>query len=217
MIRLERVLQEVASANTALGVTACGNGGTPAANYGNTCIGNDAGRNIQGSSSSNTIIGSGAGRNIQGSSTVIIGAGAAGNNGTNTPGQATPSNSVIIGVNAGNYVNGGNNTIIGPSAESAAGNVAVQDVAIGVNAAKSSTGGYNRVVIGYNAAQTTLTNGHDDIIIGASQDTIAGGSSYEINIGGMLYYNNNSTSAPAVSACGTSPTIDFAPTTRAVR
>jgi hypothetical protein len=38
--------------------------------------------------------------------------------------------------------------------------------------------------------------------------TLASGTNNEINIGGIVFYNNTSLAAPTVSACGTSPAID---------
>ena len=74
---------------------------------------------------------------------------------------------------------------------------------------KISTGSGN-LALGLNVASTTLTTGSNNILIGFSSavDTPSSSSSNEINIGGIIFGNTNSTAAPAVSSCGTSPTID---------
>lgn len=63
--------------------------------------------------------------------------------------------------------------------------------------------------VGSLACGATLTTGTNNICIGASADTLAPGTSNEINIGNILFYNSVSTAAPLLSSCGTgSPTVD---------
>ena len=83
--------------------------------------------------------------------------------------------------------------------------------AVGATAIQNITGSAaNNTALGYDVGPT-LTSGTGNILIGTSNatDVPAGGSSNEINIGGLLFWNKVSTSAPAVSACGTgSPAVD---------
>jgi hypothetical protein len=85
-----------------------------------------------------------------------------------------------------------------------------QNVGVGVTTLGAVTTGYNNVAIGYAVGSVNLVSGHNNILIGTSStvDTPAAGSSSEIDIGGLLFYNSNSTAAPAVTSCGTSPSID---------
>ena len=87
-----------------------------------------------------------------------------------------------------------------------------QNTAFGYASCGAVTSGKNNVCLGYNAGATNLKTGSSNILIGSGADTAAAttpsSASNMINIGGVVYYNNNSTAAPAVGACGTgSPTI----------
>lgn len=86
---------------------------------------------------------------------------------------------------------------------------ATGDVFLGYLAGASVSGAPN-VIIGPQVASTVLTTGINNILIGTSSATTtpAAGSSNEVNIGGLLFWNKNSLAAPVVSACGTSPSID---------
>ena len=101
-----------------------------------------------------------------------------------------------------------NNTAVGANTLNAA--TSSNNVAIGFDTLKVLTSGANNTAIGYQVGSTTLTTGSNNILIGTSNSvtTDAAGSSNEINIGNILFYNKNSTAAPAVSACGTTPSID---------
>lgn len=72
------------------------------------------------------------------------------------------------------------------------------------------TGGGSNLIGGLLVASTTLTTGNNNILLGTSSatDTVASNTSNEINVAGLLFWNSNSLAAPAVSACGTSPSID---------
>ena len=130
--------------NSVLGHNACGNGGTGDIGGGrNTCLGNDAGRNIQGTGLiSNTIVGAGAGRNVANSWNVFLGDGAAGSNASNTPGNLTAYNSVVIGYTAGNVLGSGSG-----------------DVLIGAKAGSSLTNGSNDVIIAATSGGDNCSNG----------------------------------------------------------
>lgn len=105
--------------NTAVGHNALGNGGTQSASVANTAVGNDAGRNLQGTSGNNTLIGWGAGRNVSGGWNTFIGSntGSTSNNGA---GSVTGSNNVGFGYQAAlSLVGGSGNTCLGTKACSA--------------------------------------------------------------------------------------------------
>lgn len=89
------------------------------------------------------------------------------------------------------------------------GNCAV-NTAVGGVAGQTVTTGANNTIIGGAVASTTLQSGSNNVLIGysAATDTPANNSSNEVNIAGLLFWNSNSLAAPAVTACGTSPTID---------
>lgn len=84
------------------------------------------------------------------------------------------------------------------------------NTAVGKLAGQANTTGSGNTILGNSVGSTTLSTGNNNILIGTGSgvDTVAASSSNEANIGGLLFYNTNSTAAPAVSACGTSPTID---------
>jgi hypothetical protein len=82
------------------------------------------------------------------------------------------------------------------------------NAAFGYEAGHVLNNGNNNTIFGAGACSTTLTSGSGNICIGANVDTIASGTSNEINIGGLLFWNRSSVSAPAVTACGTTPAID---------
>jgi hypothetical protein len=82
---------------------------------------------------------------------------------------------------------------------------------IGNGAASLLNAGQNNTILGINVGRSTLTGGSSNILIGTSNatDVPAAGSSNEINICGLLFWNQASLAAPALSACGTgSPTVD---------
>lgn len=105
-------------------------------------------------------------------------------------------------------VTGSRNTAMGWQAGLAAtGN----DVtAFGYLACDHVTAGSNNTCLGSSVGSTTILTGTGNILIGTSNavDTVAAGTSNEINIGGLLFYNTVSLVAPVVSACGTTPSID---------
>jgi hypothetical protein len=152
-----------------------------------TAIGNQAGENSTGAN--NVYVGFNAGVGVtSGGNNVALGQGALGKSSA-----TSASNDTIVG-----QVAGGNLTI-------GSGNVFV-----GTQAGQNVTTGGSNTIIGAFVGDTTLTTGSNDIIIGtrSTDDAPASGSSNLINIGSLLYLNTNSTSAPAVSSCGSSPSID---------
>jgi len=104
----------------------------------------------------------------------------------------------------------GGNTAVGSLAlnEASPGQV-LDSVAVGYDTLAGGTTAQNVVAIGYQVANT-LTTGQHDVLIGTSNAVqgTSNTSSNEINIEGLLFYNTNSTAAPAVSSCGSTPSID---------
>lgn len=143
--------------------------------------------------------------------------------------NATGAAGTFVGNNAGlNIAAGGNNTALGSgalqgaAASAASFNLALGDGALqvvtsasqntvaGHAAANKITSGNTNTIMGSAVASTTLTTGSSNILIGTSTatDTVASNTSSEINIGGLLFWTALNLGAPAVTACGTSPTID---------
>jgi hypothetical protein len=122
------------------------------------------------------------------------------------------SANAFFGYNAGGAAAGSgsnSNTAVGAYALASL-NGASGVVALGDNSGSSITTGSQNLTIGPNVASTVLTTGSSNILIGTSSavTTVAASSSNEINIGGLLFYNNASVAAPAVTSCGGSPSID---------
>lgn len=181
------------SFNTVIGAGA-GGSGTGGSSVGanlNVFIGDDAGRNLTvANTSGNTLIGSGAGRNISAGNNTFVGYDVAGAGGINTGGLQSGAFNVAVGGNSvRNLTTGTDNT------------------ELGFDAGYTTTTGGSNICIGYFACNGTLTTGGSNIIIGPNQDALSASTSNEIDIGGLLFYNNVSTAAPAVAG-GTSPTID---------
>lgn len=170
----------------------------------------------------NTFLGSWAGSSVlSGSDNVYVGFRA----GASRPGShSSGSYNIGIGVSSLDQVGSGqNNNCIGaftcPNVAGAAGNVALgfgalnsdtgnNNIGIGFQGGFKITSGTNNICVGYTACQATLQTGSTNIIIGSAQDALTSSTSNEVNIGGVLFYNTASLAAPAVSSCGTSPTID---------
>jgi len=105
---------------------------------------------------------------------------------------------------------GATNVALGGNALEACTGVCASNVAVGSNASNILTTGANNLVLGNSVGTSTLTTGSNNILLGNSNavDTVTSSSSNEVNIAGLLFYNNAALGAPAVSACGTSPAID---------
>lgn len=150
--------------------------------------------------------------------------------GSNAMGSASmlnPQQDVAVGVNAGQNIQSGNystlvghnagqamttaqhNTLIGGDSTTPVLQTGSDNTVVGYNTATKLTGSTN-TIIGASVATTTLAGGSNNLLIGhsATVDTATATSSNEVNIEGLLFYNNNSLAAPAVTACGTSPAID---------
>lgn len=169
---------------------------------GNIGIGNNAGQNLNSLANGNVALGLNALQNAtSGASNLAIGA--------STLSQGNPGGSVAIGDSA---ISAGGSA----SDEVAIGSVALKNVSgvgnvgIGYFDGVSLTTGTENVEIGYAVGFSTLSTGSNNIIIGAGTgvDSVSSSTSNEINIGQLLFYNNTSISAPTVSSCGTSPSID---------
>ncbi len=179
---------------TAVGHNACGNGGTGGTTTGGiVCIGTDAGRNLQGSVGSSVVIGYGAGRNLAVANTILIGAGAGGSSGSNSPGTLTGVNNIGIGVNAFKVLTtGGNNVAIGTPAMQALVNGA-GNTGVGLNVLNAIVSATDNTAVGQNAGQN-LT-GNQNVIIGSKAATASGGAGRNTIIGyqagSVLTGNNN--------------------------
>ena len=188
----------------------------------NTAVGANAGAAIT-TGTNNTILGYNVGfaSPTTGSNNVLIGT----DSGTKTYSGVT---AYAVGIGFG-VVAGSNDVCIGEYSCAATGvdykqNVGIgylslqaattgsgKNVAVGTAAGKTLTTGAYNTLIGGNAGATVLTTGHDNIIIttaGNAATTPAAASSNEVNIANLLFLNSNSIAAPALSACGTAPTID---------
>lgn len=119
---------------------------------------------------------------------------------------ATASESTAVGYQAANALtSGGYVTAIGTKALAAV--TGSFNTAVGYNTGPSLVAGTSNVFLGYQAG-TTCASGSSNIIIGVNSACKAAANSNMINIGGLIYYNVNSAAAPAVTSCGTSPSID---------
>jgi hypothetical protein len=97
----------IANQNSAFGHNACGNGGTTLNTGSWTCMGDDAGRNIQGTGGGGTLIGQGAGRNVANRWATWIGFQAGGSGGTNNAGLMTGVGNTGLGYNVGSALTAG--------------------------------------------------------------------------------------------------------------
>lgn len=145
-------------------------------------------------------------------------------------GTTGPAQTVGVGTNAfggnpaGTSVFAGD-TCVGDSCfDSASAGTLSFDTGIGGNTGKSQTSGNYNFYGGYNAGSAEISGGHnvilapnnlasvcttggDNILIGYEVDCLASGTNHEINIGGLLFYNNTSLAAPT-PVCGTGSTVD---------
>lgn len=103
----------------------------------------------------------------------------------------TGSANIAIGTSAGNNITtGSNNSTFGSSSGDGL-----------------TTGSFN-VCLGQFTCSSNANTGNSNIVIGAGLDVTASGIGNQIDIGGIVFYNNTTAAAPAVTACGTSPSID---------
>lgn len=101
--------------------------------------------------------------------------------------SVTDSNNVAVGFRAGQSTNGG-----------------ATNVFLGAFAGMPNVNGSNNVWLGgRTSAGGALGSGN--IIIGEGLDLLTTSTSNETNIGGLIFYNNASLAAPAVTACGATP------------
>lgn len=195
---------------TATGVTVIGNSAANSITTGGgvTAVGANA-LNAYTGSNGNDAFGNNAGEFIStGNQSVAIGSGSQqGIVGTPTTGSFNAS----LGYQSLFKCQGGctDNTAIGYLAGDSI-TTGQQNQLFGWQAGASITTGQANVVLGMQVGSSTLTTGQHNILIGTSNavTTPASGSSNEINIEGLLFYNTASVAAPAVTACGTSPSID---------
>ena len=98
---------------------------------------------------------------------------------------------------------GGYNALHGTMTTAAVGNTAW-----GNGAGGSVTSGANGTYLG-NGAGSNITTGNG-IFVGQGVQGISASVLGEINIGGIIFANNNSTAAPTVTACGTNSIDTYA-------
>ena len=164
-----------AIANSAFGHNACGinytdiSGATVPTGSFNTCLGDDAGRDVNGAAASNTLLGQSAGRVVSGNSNTIIGEAAA-------SGLSTANNNTIVGQQAGGSgaITGTGNTIFGQSAGT------------------KLTSASQNTLIGLAVASTTLATGAGNVVIGTANncDTATSSTNNTIRIctnGGLVW------------------------------
>lgn len=113
-----------------------------------------------------------------------------------------------IAVGPSSTATGASNTLLGAGSGNGSMN-GIQNVCVGQITCTAMTSSGNNVIIGRASGATAPTGGSGgDILIGEGLNALTTSTANEINIGGLLFYNNVSTAAPAVSACGSSPSID---------
>ena len=109
--------------------------------------------------------------------------------------------------NAGVALTGSSNSAFGNGALANCQGACANNTGLGTNAGTNITTGTSNVVIGA-AGQTTITTGTNNILIGTTTatDTVAAGTTHEINIENVLV--EYATAPTVTSGGGTSPTID---------
>jgi hypothetical protein len=174
----------------------------------NTCVGNDCMRNSVG-----TVGGVGVGkdalRNEYGSGNTAVGfqalSGGSGNLAANT---LNGVNNTAIGyqsMDASTMTTGHDNTAVGTGTLGLV-STGINNTVVGSVAGQHITTGSSNIIIVPGSVEYVCATGSSDIIIGG--ECLANTSSNEINIGGLLFFNNTSTAVPVISACGTSPSVD---------
>jgi len=168
-----------ATANSAFGHNACGLGaGATATGSFNSCLGNDAGRNITGSAQNNTLTGQNSGRILSGSGNTFNGAGGIGST------VAAVNNNTIAGFQAAPNVGSDNNSIFG------------QGAAANLGAA------FNNSIYGRQVG-SALVSGTHNLIVGTSNacDTVANNTSNSINLcaGGSVLFRATGTNTPTTA------------------
>ena len=203
--------QASAQVTSGTGNTAVGNGTLYKLTNGaaNTALGSNAGFGISGGSQYNTALGAStlvdnAGVSISGSHNTGVGASSL----YNLDGAA--SDNTMVGYSSGggstSTLSGSNNTAVGSEALKLVRSTAANNTALGYGALSSVTTGSGNLVIGYNVASTTLSSGSNNILLGTSSavDTSTAGTSYELNIGNLIYGNLTGSAAQVGVAIGSS-------------
>jgi trimeric autotransporter adhesin len=202
--------QTTATGNIAMGHAACGGIGFTPTGQLNTCLGNLAGQYINDTIGSTTLVGSNAGQGQVG--TAVTGAyltavGQSALRYVSSGSSNTAVGNVAMQGVSGTPLSGSDNVAVGDFALYSLQGTGSYNVAVGSATGQNVTTGVSNTLIGRNTG-SNITTGSANILVGASLSALSATTSNEINIGGLLFYNNNSTAAPAVSACGTSPSID---------
>jgi hypothetical protein len=177
--------------NTALGLNACGVGGTGTSGGSMLCFGTDTGRNVASGAARDVIVGTGSAENISGTDDVIIGSQAATLNLTSAtqsvllgsgvaPSVVNSNGDVIIGFKADNVVGtSGNSVIIGGNQTGGASGARGPNnsVVVGAASGNGNLTGFALTFLGSTIGTTTCTNGHRLIFIGTDGNVTCGGGS----------------------------------------
>jgi hypothetical protein len=120
--------------------------------------------------------------------------------------NTTGSQNTALGVQAlQTLTTGFSNTALGYEALSAD-TTGAKNTALGEQAGQILTTGTNNVEIGYGVGSSTLTTGTNNILIGTSSsvDAASSSTSYELNIGNLVYGNMTGSGSPVGVAIGSS-------------
>lgn len=196
-----------ATANSAFGHNACGQGtaGAAPSGSGNNCFGDDAARNITGTANGNVIDGQGAAENISGNNNLIFGNSAVGTS------NFSGSNNVLFGANSGTSMTTAADNVIAGQGSGTALTQGAENLILGWSAGNNVTTGSRNIILGSNCNGVPANNTNDEFVICDSGNPVMsitgmltpGTSLYTVY--GLLSFQGT---APAVSACGTSPSID---------
>jgi len=172
---------------TAVGSGACTGVATGTAN---SCFGHAAGENTGTTVQGGVYVGDTTGFTDKGNFDTVVGANAMGVGVSPTGGLNT-----LVGYGAGYLLTSG-----------------TENTAVGYNAGSATTSGVYNIAIGSRSGYTYPTTGAVNILIGQDLNTVAGGTFYEVNIGGALMGYSSTSGITVTSGGGTSPTISGAGT-----
>ena len=189
--------------NTALGTLALqGSASAPTTGNNNTAVGASALLNCQGACSGNTGTGYNAGAAVTTGSFNTFNGSSAGQATTTGAGQTAVGYSALYSSLTDNY-NTGLGFYAGYSLSGANYNTF-----LGANEGRSVTTGGHNTLVGALTTAGTLTTGTNNTIVGYGLDVLSSSTSNEVNLGGLLFLNANSTATTNINTCGTSATID---------
>ena len=204
-------LQGLSQYDAVVGHNALGSGGSGATSSFDVAVGDDTGRNIQGSASNGyiTLVGAGAGRNAANGYITCVGGIACGSGSTNTPGALSGANTSAFGYDAGGgLTSGSGNTLLGAKAGTAItsgyGNIVLQattsnDACSGLgntteNFIVCMDGGIVQITVGGGTPSTSQTNFEGTV--GTNGYAIASLPSCGTNTKGVFTYVTNGVTSP---------------------